>query len=122
MSDRQIKFLRYGIVFVCYALALLILFHFEPPLHALNQTGVLSREEPYSFWTTATPASTAQYGLLAQKQPVDAVVCLTTGNLVIVDQNNVTITLTAVTANTVFTISPSRIDSSSTGTYAVLYK
>jgi len=88
----------------------------------MNHGGTPTDEEPYSFWAAITLSATPNLGQAANKPQVDGVMVLTTGNMVVVDQNGNSMTLAGVAANAIFPLNPSRLDTSSTGTYAALYK
>ena len=95
----------------------------------MNQSGVLSREEPYSFVAAATinvgASTTAVYGPLANppNKPVDALFlnAAAAQTLQFQDQNNQAVTMTFATAGTyIVPISPSSIQTTGTTVTGIL--
>ncbi|HEX8838161.1 MAG TPA: hypothetical protein VF748_14565 [Candidatus Acidoferrum sp.] len=104
-----------------------------------GKSSVQKVDDPYSFFgvpvtTVGANGAPATYGQAAppgaSAKPIDAVYCSVTGNLVVQDQNydpslpyaGQLKTFTAVPAGVTIPISPSIIDSTTTGTYVLLYK
>lgn len=87
----------------------------------MNQQGVLSREEPYSFVATATinagASTTPVYGMLAGTKPIDALFlnAAAAATLQFQDQNNNAVSMVFATAGTyIVPISPSSIQTTGT--------
>ena len=89
------------------------------PAKALNQSGLLSREEPFSFWTTISLSDSTLYGPLAGNKAIDGVFFNATAGqtLVVNDQSGSTVTWTIAQAGTYFLpISPSKFPLTGGGT------
>lgn len=89
------------------------------PARALNQTGQLTRQEPFSFWSSISLSDTAQYGPINGTKAIDGVFFNATAGqtLVVTDQNNSVVTWTIAQAGTYFLpISPSKFPATGGGT------
>jgi hypothetical protein len=86
---------------------------------AFNQSGTLTRQEPFSFWTSVTLSDSTQYGPINGTKAIDGVFLNATAGqtLVVVDQNSNQVTWTFGTAGTYFLpISPAKFPSTGGGT------
>jgi hypothetical protein len=86
---------------------------------AFNQSGTLTRQEPFSFWTSVSLSDTTLYGPLGNNKALDGVFLNATAGqtLVVNDQNGNQVTWTFGAAGTYFLpISPSKFPATGGGT------
>lgn len=102
---------------LCLAIVLAAGWHFRAV--ALNQSGLLSREEPFSFWTAISLSDTQFYGPFNNTKAIDGVFFSATAGqtLVVLDQAGNNVTWTFGSSGTYFLpISPSKFPATGGGT------
>lgn len=88
----------------------------------MNQNGILSREEPFSFFSLAVQSATAVYGSAANAKAVDALLMLVSATFTATDQAGNSVVFPAFPAGTVIPISPANITAMTASSIALLYK
>lgn len=106
------SFRVFGPVTLLAALAIAVaLFGPDHKAKALNQSGALAREEPFSFWQSISLSDSTLYGPLGGNKAIDGVFFNATAGqtLVVNDQSGNSVTWTIAQAGTYFLpISPSK--------------
>jgi hypothetical protein len=90
----------------------------------MNQSGSLTREEPYSFWVQPSNSATPVYGPAAApgQKAVDALFVAVAGAFTAVDQNGNSLAFPATLAvGTILPLSPANISAGAANVF-LLYK